>query len=341
MKWIRVGLIVIAVLMGALVAFVYANVLRTANRVGFALIQVPDKGAASGGAPIPVALWYPTQAWPRPTTLLGLNLMSVAPDAAVAGSALPLIVISHGNAGGPGSHADLALALADAGFVVAAPMHAGDNYLDQSAAGTSRWLVDRNRHVRATLDYMLKDWPGHAQVNRERVGMFGFSAGGFTALATIGGEPDLRRIASQCAAAPEFVCRLLSESNSPLMRPENVPPATAFIRDPRVKAAVVAAPGLGFTFVPDGLRNVSVPVQLWSGQQDVNVPAASNTTLVSAALGARADLHSVPGAGHFSFLVPCRLLGPPFLCRDADGFDRAAFHAAMNTQVVGFFKKNL
>jgi hypothetical protein len=64
-------------------------------------------------------------------------------------------VLSHGNAGDPGSHADLALALADAGFVVAAPMQAGDNYLDQSAAGTSRWLGDRNRHVRAASNTAL------------------------------------------------------------------------------------------------------------------------------------------------------------------------------------------
>ena len=125
------------------------------------------------------------------------------------------------------------------------------------------------------------------------------------------------------------------------MHAESVPPAAVFVRDARIKAAVIAAPGLGFTFVPDGLRNVIARVQLWSGQQDVNVPEASNTGLIRRALGARAGFHSVPGASHFSFLVPCRLIGPPFLCADAEGFDRAAFHTAMNKQVVTFFRKNL
>jgi predicted dienelactone hydrolase len=36
--------------------------------------------------------------------------------------------------------------------------------------------------------------------------------------------------------------------------------------------AVVAAPALGFTFSPDGLKNVTVPVQLWRAEDDVIVP---------------------------------------------------------------------
>jgi predicted dienelactone hydrolase len=336
MKWIRRGLILIAALIAALVVFAIANVLRTTNPVGFQMVGVPD----AGGPPIQVGVWYPTQASPRPTTVLGLNLLSVAPDGPVAGANLPLIVISHGNGGGPGSHADLALALAESGFVVAAPMHVGDNYLDQSAVGTAHWLLDRSRHVRATIDYMSKAWPGHARINADRIGMFGFSAGGFTALTAVGGEADLRLVASHCAAAPEFACRLLSDSNSALMHPDSVPPASAFIRDARIKAAVVAAPGLGFTFVPNGLLNVTVPVQLWSGQQDINVPEATNAGPISRALGARAESHSVPDAGHFSFLVPCHLIGPPLLCRDTERFDRAAFHAHMNTRVVAFFRRN-
>jgi predicted dienelactone hydrolase len=336
-KWIRLGIILIAALMAALVAIVLARAIRTTNPVGFKLIEVLD----AGRAPIPVGVWYPTQARPRPTTLLGLNIMSVAADGPVAGTGLPLVVISHGNGGGPASHADLALALADGGFVVAAPMHAGDNYLDQSAVGSPHWLLDRSRHVHLTIEHMLNIWPGRAQVNVDRVGVFGFSAGGFTALTSIGGEPDLRLIATHCAVTPEFVCGLLSSSKSALMRPEGAPPASAFIRDGRIKAAVIAAPGLGFTFVPDGLRNVAARVQLWSGQRDVNVPEATNAGPISRALGARTEFHSVPGAQHFSFLVPCRLIGPPILCSDAEGFDRAAFHADMNRQVVTFFRKNL
>ena len=74
---------------------------------------------------------------------------------------------------------------------------------------------------------------------------------------------------------------------------------------------------------------------------DNNVPTTSNATLVQAALGAKADLRVVTGAGHFSFLVPCGLIGPPFLCRDAKGFDRKLFHKSFNQEVVRFLQTKL
>ena len=38
---------------------------------------------------------------------------------------------------------------------------------------------------------MLASWPHHDALDPSRIGMFGFSAGGFTALVAIGGTPDL------------------------------------------------------------------------------------------------------------------------------------------------------
>ncbi|MDQ6620689.1 MAG: hypothetical protein M3Z31_13515 [Pseudomonadota bacterium] len=71
--------------------------------------------------------------------------MDVARDAPIAGRDLPLVVISHGNGGGLQSHADLAFALAGAGYVVAAPMHAGDNFADQTAGGAATLYSGRTR----------------------------------------------------------------------------------------------------------------------------------------------------------------------------------------------------
>jgi len=123
-------------------------------------------------------------------------------------------------------------------------MHTGDNYIDQSAVSSAHWLVDRSRHVRATLECILAVWPGHDLIDEDRIGIFRFSVGGFTALAAIGGEPDWRLIASHCAASPECVCRLLSASGSAPMHPGSEPAASAFIRDARIKAAVFAPPGI-------------------------------------------------------------------------------------------------
>lgn len=336
-KWIRRVLVAIAILVCGLVGAAFLTALRTERPVGFQVARATD----TDGQPFLVGVWYPTQAHPRPTTLLGPLLMDVAPDGPISGRDLPLVVISHGNGGGPGSHADLALALANAGYVVAAPMHTGDNYADQSAAGSVSLFSGRNRQLHTTIDYMLRNWQGHDRIDPERIGAFGFSAGGFTVLTAVGAQPELRIVAKHCAESPEFACDVLRHAKSPLLNTDTPNMGGAFLPDARIKAAVVAAPGLGFSMGPNGLANVRVPIQLWSADQDINVPYATNTKLVREALGPRVEFHSVPGAGHFSFLVPCGVLKPPGICSDRGQFDRKALHANMNVSVVAFFEKNM
>lgn len=284
MKWlIRISMVVLTLLLvGA--GLVYWSAWRTENPVGFQLARA----SANGDAPLSVAIWYPTRARPWPTVLIGPVLMDLAKDAPVEGQGLPLVVISHGNGGGPQSHADLALSLASAGYVVVAPLHRGDNFTDQSRAGSPTLFSDRVSDLNAAVEYMLSRWPEAKRVDGTRVGAFGLSAGGFTVL-----------------------------------------------------AAVVAAPGLGFAFGPQGLAGIDVPVQLWSGECDQLVPYETNAKLIRQGLGSKVDFHPVPGAGHASFLTPCRILRPPALCADPDGFDREQFHQSMNKSVVEFFNTNL
>jgi predicted dienelactone hydrolase len=336
-KWIRRVLVAIAVLACGVVAAAFLTALHTEHPVGF---QV-SRATGSDGQRFLVGVWYPTQARPRPTTLLGPLLMNVAPDGPISGRDLPLVVISHGNGGGPGSHADLAMALANAGYVVAAPMHTGDNYADQSAAGSVSLYSGRNRQLHAAIDYMLGSWQGHDRIDPERIGAFGMSAGGFTVLTAVGAQPDLRLVARHCAGSPEFICEVLGHAKSPLLTAAASNVGGVFLSDARIKAAVVAAPGLGFAFGPHGLANVAVPIQLWSADQDNNVPYATNARLVREALGPRVEFHSVPGAGHLSFLAPCGVLKPPGICSDPGQFDRKAFHETMNVSVVAFFARNM
>lgn len=337
MKWIRRIVVVLAVLVCALGVALFSTALRSDRPVGFQIVQAND----TNGQAFNIGVWYPTEARTWPTTWLGLGMMDVARDAPVSGRGLPLVVFSHGNAGGPGSHADLALALSSAGHIVAAPMHPGDNYADQGGAGTVGWLGGRNRQLRATVDYLLETWPGRAHLDPERIGAFGFSAGGATVLTAVGARPDLRLIARHCAGTPEFICGLFRDGKSPLLNPDVAGTGNVFSHDQRIKAAVVAAPGLGFLMNPEALEKVSAPIQLWSGEQDQLVPYSTNIKLVREALGARTEFHSIPGAGHFSFLVPCAILAPPVLCAEQGEFDRKAFHTKMNADVIEFFGKHL
>jgi predicted dienelactone hydrolase len=333
MKWIKRLAALVALLVLALAAYAFATARRSDRPVGFQVVRVE-----SPSGPVAVALWYPTAGTPRPTTFISGQLLSVAQDSRVEGTGLPLVVISHGNDGSALSHVDLAMDLADAGYVVAAPTHAGDNYADRSRQGSAALFSERAEQVRATVDYVLMDWPQRGDVDPSRVGAYGFSAGGFTVLTLADGKPDMVVIREHCSRTPEFVCKLLTQVGSPLV--QSAVGAGAFEADPRIRAAAVAAPGLGFTF-KDGLADVSIPVQVWHADRDDAVPYATNGRVVEQALGARAEAQTLSGATHLSFLAPCGLLKPPALCTDPAGFDRVAAHKAMNAEIIRFFDTHL
>lgn len=292
--------------------------------------------ADPGGKPLVVGIWYPSQAEAKPVTL-GPTTMTVAFNAPLNGKALPMVVMSHGTGGSLLGHFDTAIALADAGFVVVAMNHTGDNYADQSR---SIDVMDRPRQVSRVIDHMLSTWDDHAAIDPERIGMFGFSAGGFTTLAIIGGIADFSKIGPMCRQYPEdFACQLAAKSQSPV-----VVPAMTAVTDTRIKAAVVAAPALGFTFSPNGLKNVKVPIQLWRAENDVVVPHPRYAEAVRLALPEAPEYHVVPNAGHYDFLAPCSdafASMAPAICTSSPGFDRAAFHVGFDSAVVKFFKNKL
>lgn len=289
------------------------------------------------GKPLEIGIWYPSKATPKPMSV-GLTTMSVALNGPMEGRALPLVVMSHGTGGSLIGHYDTAIALADAGYVVAAVTHTGDNYLDQSR---SLLVMDRPRQMSRVIDHMLTSWDGHAAIDPARIGMFGFSAGGFTTLVSVGGVPDFSTVAPMCREHPgDYACQLMAKTG----QAGRALPESGAAQDLRIKAAVVAAPALGFTFSGNALKNVAVPVQLWRAEDDVVVPHPRYAEAVRQALPKAPDYRVVPQAGHFDFLAPCgdALANvAPVICKSAAGFDRAAFHQAFNAAVLEFFGKHL
>lgn len=299
-------------------------------QIGFEQAAIPD----TDHAPIAAIIWYPTTAEARDVQI-GPVAIRAAPSAPVARSGLPMVIISHGTGAGSISHIDTAMALAQAGFIVVTPTHSGDNYEDESSVGKPAWFADRSRHIVRTIDFMLGGWRGGSNIGKDKIGIFGFSAGATTALIAIGGEPDLGRLAPHCAKQPEFACRLFPAPGAPL---ENPP----WSHDPRISAAAIAAPGLGFLFGPDSLAKVKAPVQIWAGSDDEIVPYASNTGNLRALLPKTTEDRQVQGAGHLSFLAPCPDPSVmPAICADKPGFDRTAFHAELNAALITFFRAKL
>jgi predicted dienelactone hydrolase len=266
----------------------------------------------------------------------------VAADAPISGSQLPLIVISHGTGGGAETHYDTALALAEAGFIAVAATHPGDNWRDHALSFTARNFIERARHLKLTIDYMLTAWSGRGHVAAKRIGAFGHSAGGFTVLVAVGGNPELARLDAYCREHPDdWGCqraRALARGST------GDPPAPIWVHDERIKAAVVAAPAAGHAFTAVGLAPVAAPVQLWEAEDDRIAPNRWSAENVRANLPSPPELHVVPRADHFAFLAPCGealAVRVPEICREPPGFDRTALHHDLNEAVVAFFRKQL
>jgi len=246
----------------------------------------------------------------------------------------PLIVLSHGSAGSYLSHHDTAAALADAGFVVAAINHVGDNAQDKSRQGYLSIFSTRPREMRRLIDYMTGTWPDKARIDPEKIGFFGFSRGGYTGLVLAGAAPDLAggvAICQEQASLP--MCRDIAAGKVPQQ---------PYPQDTRIKAAVIADP-LN-VFPVDALKRVTLPVQLWASERGGEGVSPASVEAVRQGLGAAQDFQVAAGAGHYAFLAPCsaeQAEALPGICRDEAGIDRLAFHRELNAQVTAFFKARL
>jgi predicted dienelactone hydrolase len=195
--------------------FLVAVLFCSASSADAAGIQLFNHGPTLSGA-----IWYPCQAKPTYVQLgdLGVGVdygLVGVNDCPLAGVKLPLVIFSHGYKGWFGGHHDTAAALADAGFVVAAINHSGDNGNDTSRSDELSSFLSRPADLVRLLDFVLKDWKDKAVVDPSKIGLFGFSKGGYTGLALVGAAPDFARFARGCTDASKF-CEQLRSADIPV-----------------------------------------------------------------------------------------------------------------------------
>jgi predicted dienelactone hydrolase len=263
----------------------------------------------------PALVLYPTESASGPTQL-GPYTFDISPDAPIAPGRFPLVVMSHGGGGSHLLYRSFCTHLARNGYVVAMPMHPGDNRDDKSLEGTHQNLVNRPRHISLTIDAVCHDPRFSAAVDADRVAMIGHSMGGYTALAVAGGTPWSQE-AQRVDVTP----------------------------DPRVRALVLLAPAAAFYMPEDSLRNVVIPILLLAGECDTVTPLW-HAELVLDRVPDRAQViyHVIPNAGHFSFIspFPAHMQNPNFPpSTDPEGFDRERFHGQLALDLLRFLDRTL
>jgi predicted dienelactone hydrolase len=313
--------------------WVYAIILCCLGSLARAAgIQLLDSDSSLAGA-----IWYPCAGEPQRVPLGRLTVqfidsLSGVKDCPVTGTKLPLVIVSHGRGGWFGGHDDVVEALVDAGFVVAAINHPGDNGSDSSQRDSLSVLASRPADIIRLLDFVLNDWRDRAVIDPAKIGFFGFSAGAYTGLVLAGGHPDLRK--RSCPESDRSRgCEQLRSGDIP----SNLP------HEPRIQAAVLADTALNYTFTQESLAGIQIPLQIWRSEFGGGSVDPAGTARVASSLPGKPDIRIMP-AGHFGFLPPCSpqfAANLPRLCTDPPGFDRTAFHRDFDASVVRFFREHL
>ncbi|MBE9200345.1 MULTISPECIES: alpha/beta hydrolase [unclassified Nodularia (in: cyanobacteria)] len=226
----------------------------------------------------------------------------------------PLVVISHGFGANRQFFGFLARHLASHGITVAAIEHPGSNSVAINNAANQRNLaqllpasefIDRPKDVSFLLNELekLNTQSGQLQgkLNTEQVNVIGHSLGGYTALALVGGEVDLKELREFCQTSLSF-----GESPGDWLQcaAASLKENQLDLQDQRVKSAIALNPLVGKLFGTNGLTKVAKPVLILAGTEDALTPALTHQIRPFNQLRGSKYLLTAIGATHLSITDP-------------------------------------
>jgi predicted dienelactone hydrolase len=268
-----------------------------------------------------------------------------------------LIVLSHGSGGSPATYADLAATLVEAGFIVAMPWHRGDNIEDARDAGPASWKR-RPAEVSRAIDRVGADPRFAPLLALDKVGMYGMSAGGHTALSLAGGRWSPSRLRRHCEAhiAEDFqACVGLTTSlhGDFLDAPKEAVARWVIAiklrdrgwysaRDDRIVAVVAGVP-FAADFDPASLASPRVALGIVTARRDRWLNPRFHSDAILAACRGCELIADFRNGGHGALLSPLPphltgLLGR--LIGDPPGFERAEVPAVYR-KIADFFRRHL
>ena len=188
-------------------------------------------------------------------------------------------------------------------------------------------------------------------VDPARVGVAGFSAGGYTALLAAGARAEPERMFAFCRANPgDGVCQPQKElavgveDVAKALRAPALAGELAHAGDdyalPGVRAAFVMAPAIVQELTPESLAALKPKVALIAGDADLTAPAATNAEVAAKhAPGAR--LTVLPGVGHYDVLSVCTPAGVARVPLCSAKVPQAATHKAAVDAALALFGETL
>ncbi len=296
--------------------------------------------------PLTTEIWYPTIDTLKQSDKVfsPFTRVQTVRDGKLPTDKLPLIMISHGTGGSRLSLEWLADALVQTGFIVAAVDHWGNTY-DHKIPLEFLKPWERPQDISFVISCLLDQPDLKAVINPDKVGMAGFSFGGYTAIALAGGKFDFlsllnyyKTIGRNEINVPEFpgINKYLDDKDL-LAVAKNPPP----LYDKRIKAFFAISPALGPGFVSD--RDIAGPVYIVGSQGDSIAPVKTNALRYHQLIKG-SQYYVNPGkTGHYVMLQEAiddvKKQAPTYFTDDTS-VNRHQVHLKVDSLAVRFFVKN-
>lgn len=311
--------------------------------VGFTAIHLsrPEEGRAPA-----INVWYPTDSRRRRTVSLRSWSFQAANGADVAAGLFPVVLLSHPSAGTRFTHHDTASALAEHGFIVAAPEHAGDNLDNMPGYGTWKSLAERRDDLVRTLDIILSEERFASSVRPGAVGVLGFGTGGTAALLLGGALPDCGLWRGYCRRDRNVRDPYCNDWARERITREMCPslPLRPSLADTRFRSVATVSPAYTMLFSSRALEYFHPPLLLvWGDSERTGEPASEREAMARRFPHAPETL-VLAGADGGAFMAPCpEALAEelPELCYSVSPQERAAIHERLVEGLAAFFTRTL
>lgn len=276
---------------------------------------LPEGTPGAGPRALRIAAWWPTEAaagaYPEPRYFGTIPADGVALGAPLAaGAPRPLLVMSHGHQGYAEATAFIAERFASHGWVVLAPDHTDNTFVDSADRSTDIYWK-RPLDIQALLDLALGGAPiaadaeGRALTAADLSGevvLSGHSFGGFTAHA-LGGAAFDPALIDACLSGAD------TSAYCSTMDPLQGQRLLEGFTDDRLLGLISMAPGDRRLFGEAGFGSLAVPVLHMTGGLDPNADDDSTWEALKAGAGARLRAE-LPRANHTSFTDLSGLIEP-------------------------------
>jgi predicted dienelactone hydrolase len=292
-----------------------------------------DSFTSSDGLLMPVQVWYPTESESTLTHLYDdlVEGQALEDTDAACGESRPVLVFSHGNGGVRFQSYFLMEHLASHGFVVVAPDHVGNTFLDMSGE-TEDLMFRRPIDVAETFDWLVAGSGLEPCVDSGAgYALSGHSFGGYTTLATAGARIHADESREYCDVDDEWLCDGVAQWFA-----ENPGETIADLSDDRVWAAVPMAPA-GYEAVIGGLGEIAVPTLVLGGTVDTITSMEKQVQPIYDGLEVSPrHLGVLQEANHFTFSNACDLAPSYEGCTDASFLSNELAHPLIAEVTTAF-----